>query len=88
MKADKINAEIRNVVLEKKSLTLMVSVKLNFVMPKITERTMRERIVQKLGHVDRVSFKYVYEASEPHSAKRSNSGNGKEKKRILSGGVL
>ncbi len=88
MKADKINAEIRNVVLEKKSLTLMISVKLNFVMPKITERKMRERIVQKLGQVDKVVFKYVYEAYEAPQTKKSASGGGKDRKRTMSGGVL
>ena len=91
MKADQINIEIRNIVLEKQSLTLLVSVKLNFVMPKFAEVSMRERIVAKIGSVDQVRFKYVFETTNftsPNGGLKNGSNRAKDAKLPMSGGVL
>jgi len=76
MKADQINIEIAGVALQSRSLTLNVNVKLNFVMPKTTERLMKQRIQNRLGSVSRVKIGYLYENTIENSARKSGGGNG------------
>ena len=72
MKEQDINIEIPRVYLEKESLTLVVGVKLNFVIPRIHEKRMRDRILKKVGQAKDVRFRYAYQASEAPAARVSD----------------
>ena len=88
MKEQDINIEIPRVYLEKESLTLVVGVKLNFVIPRIHEKRMRDRILKKVGQAKDVRFRYAYQASEAPAAKKASDKSKGSKKPNVSGGVL
>lgn len=88
MKEQDINIEIPRVYLEKESLTLVVGVKLNFVIPRIHEKRMRDRILKKVGQAKDVRFRYAYQASEAPAVKKASDKSKGSKKPNVSGGVL
>ena len=88
MKEQDINIEIPRVYLEKESLTLVVGVKLNFVIPRIHEKRMRDRILKKVGQAKDVRFRYAYQTSEAPAAKKASDKSKGSKKPNVSGGVL
>lgn len=79
-KVREIDIEITGISVEKSSLALVIDTSLNFVMPKNLEAVMKERILQKIGYVNKVRFNYMYTgiqipASTPGDQNSDASGN-------------
>ena len=63
-KKQDIDIEITNVAVSKisngTSVALTIDAKLNFLMPKKTERIMKERIASRISSVEKVRINYSY----------------------------
>ena len=59
-KVKDINIEITGITVEKSSLELVIDTRLNFVMPRNLETVIKERILSKLGYVNRIRINYMY----------------------------
>ena len=86
-KREDIDIEITNVSVSKinggTSVALSIDAKLNFVMPKKTERLMKERIASRISSVERVRINYSYtgvriprHSDDPAEPAVSHQGNG------------
>lgn len=77
-----IDIEITNVAVSKlsggKSVALTVDARLNFLMPKKTERVMKQRIASKISSVERVIVNYTYSGIKvPDRSGDDYSGDGR-----------
>lgn len=80
-----LEIEFTGLTIEIKSLTLLLSVKLNFVMPKSLENKIRKRFLAKVDSVRSVRFSYIYINNGDTGVSHSES---KKKPRTRSGGKI
>ncbi len=73
IKARDLDIEFDDVSLDKRSLTLVINVRLNFEMPRSCENLIRNRILEQNRALSRVDFKYSYIINEePRKQQYSN----------------
>ncbi|MBQ6389174.1 MAG: PolC-type DNA polymerase III [Mogibacterium sp.] len=71
-----IEIEITGISIERAGLVLVIDTKLNFVMPRNLESIMKERIMSKIGSVNRVRVNYMYTGIQQAQTAHENSSNG------------
>lgn len=83
-----LNMSFTDMAIDKASLTLNVTVKLNFVVPLNIEDDIRRRMLSKFDMLEGVNFSYIYENDEPAQkpqqekvAKDANPGDFYRKKK-------
>ncbi|MDD5823814.1 MAG: PolC-type DNA polymerase III [Firmicutes bacterium] len=75
LKVNDIDIELKDVALDKKSMVLIIYIRLNFVLSARYENILRRRITDMVGPVKDIRFDYMYDFPKPaeHSAPAQES---------------